>query len=795
MKIRICIYIFAAAGFFLNGCHKSKDIEEQRYTWSTDAPLTIPYRTRLQRLEKANLIRNHSFETGRTFAIDSSTTSFVVDGWQQVGRRVEWVDIHNDSLYKPDEVYSGYRAIKIVRKTAYETDEQGEGILSDFVKVIPGNYNLSLYAKLENVLPSKARLGTRMYDGVEISLLFFDRNKIPIKPDFRFPQINQVINASFKSLSFANYSTIESFGWGKITGKSDLFPFPEGDIPSDAHYVKIFIGLKGTGTMWVDSVTFNYTYRNFSVAERMQKFTDTSFYTEQVLIPTPKKVTKMESVIFFKHDLEPDRLPLILIPPGTDTVVMNAARLIQGAIQQSIERYKNYGEDSCIIRIVSACSLQQLKESKLVISLGETAIFKKYQKVLPQYEISNHPQGYFIFTTNDLSNLVMLGANGSVGLFYAALTTVQMIDRRQPFFHNARVVDYPDFTYRFYSIENILSAVAAKQQVEFAGELINYKLNGAFLVSETTVKPATTDKVYAPLSSISGNNSLFRIVHLPQYISPGDSTLTYKYPFRFIYKNRTSVTGAYDLSPYIISGFKEYPLFIILPAFHNQLLDNSDYAERPFQFGKEVKCLYSGSSFFSINTDDADIERYIALTGPKPVFMDNSMRISSPWGQFGGSNHYYPGKIRLYNIFEPFVNTEIREHYSKLDSTLFFVNQPVTSEIGIIRLATAADFLWNATTYSKDYALWKVLMSRYGVDNARELITYADKYGLMLEVLLHLEMKSPIVRNIKSAQQIMADLTSLAAKISESLGSRHKLVTELKLLNAELRNILNSLHL
>ena len=145
----------------------------------------------------------------------------------------------------PMKCIRALRAIKISRNTAYETDEQGEGILSDFIKVIPGNYNLSFYTRLENVFPLRARLGTKMYDGVEISLLFFDRNKIPIKPNFNFPQINQVINTSFKALSFANFSYIRSFGWGKVIGKSNHFPFPEGDIPSNAHYVKIFIGLKG----------------------------------------------------------------------------------------------------------------------------------------------------------------------------------------------------------------------------------------------------------------------------------------------------------------------------------------------------------------------------------------------------------------------------------------------------------------------------------------------------------------------------------------------------------------------
>jgi len=38
--------------------------------------------------------------------------------------------------------------------------------------------------------------------------------------------------------------------------------------------------------------------------------------------------------------------------------------------------------------------------------------------------------------------------------------------------------------------------------------------------------------------------------------------------------------------------------------------------------------------------------------------MDNSMLISTEWGQFAGSNGYYPGKIRLFNIFEPFIRAK-----------------------------------------------------------------------------------------------------------------------------------------
>jgi hypothetical protein len=119
------------------------------------------------------------------------------------------------------------------------------------------------------------------------------------------------------------------------------------------------------------------------------------------------------------------------------------------------------------------------------------------------------------------------------------------------------------------------------------------------------------------------------------------------------------------------------------------------------------------------------------------------------------------------------------------------INQSANSEIDIIRLATAADFLWNASNYSQEYALWKVLMSRYGVDNARTLIKYSDRYGSMLEILLRLEMKNSVARNLKSGQQTMTDLTSLVAEIDESIELQHRIVKELQQLNAELRVRLN----
>jgi hypothetical protein len=785
MNNRFLVFLFIALEFAFTGCHGKKDRDEQRYTWSSDAPLTIPYRTRIQRLEKGNLVRNPSFETGRTFNLDSSTSSFVIDYWQQIGRHVEWVV---DSVH-PDQVYSGHRAIRITRKTAYENDEQGEGVMSDFIKVIPGNYSLYLFAKIDSVLPAKARLGTRMYDNIEISLYYYDRNKIQVKADHPFPQAKQFINTSFKSLSFANYDKISSFGWGKVIGKSHSFPFPEGDIPSDAHYVRIFIGLKGSGTLWIDSVNFSFTTRNFSVAEKMQSFTDTSYRNTAVaIIPTPKKISRMESVIFYKPDLLPEQLPLIVIPENSDPLVAKAAEMIRQKLQASMDQFSGK-RTGYLVRIVHGLNIYQKDAPRLIINLGNTELQKEFGTGMPRNEIADKPQGYCIWSPGAFPELVLIGAHDPVGMYYAALTLVQMLDHHAPVFHNARIVDYPDFSNRFYTLRETDNPIELAFQKAGTQEMIRYKMNGAFVVSANGDHASNILRKFAPVCA-EAECGLFSLMGVPEFLTPESSTLTYSYPMDL---SNLQPSGAEKKCRVSTFNKREEGVdeLVMQPVFHNQLLDNSNYSEVRLHLGPHVKCIYSGSSYFSLQTDDADLNRFEMFMNPRPVFMDNSMQVDSRWGQYGGSIQYAPGKIRLFNLFEPFNNTDIKDLYPKIDTNLFLINQPALNEIDIIRLATAADFLWNMKNYSQDQALWKVLTSRYGVETARELIQYADNYALMLEIILKLEMNVQTARNFKSGQETIADLTTLVAKISDRLGPKHKLVRDLQLLNADLRNKLN----
>jgi hypothetical protein len=791
MKIPSVFYTVFFTALLGISCVKKHDIEDQRYTWSTEAPLTIPFRTRIQRFEKGNLLRNPSFETGRTFIIDSATRSFVLDGWQLIGQHVEWTDVLTDSFYHSSEAFSGYHAVKIVRNNAFETDEEGEGIMSEYIKVIPGNYSLSMYLKLDSVFPVKSRLGIKMYDAVNIRLLYYDRNKMPVSSESDFPQISQNIDISFKSLSFANYNNIMSFGWGKVLGKSHYFPFPDGDIPTDAHYVRVFIGLKGKGKMWVDSVTFSYTDLNFSVAERMNLFTDTLFRLQQAIIPTPKHYTRLESVMMKKPGMKTGQMPLIVIPPDADKLTIRAAELLKETLERSINKSDESAIENSSIRIIHTCNNEQIHESLLVFSLGNTQLYKENLKELPQNDIVQHPQGYFIHSAFTSPHLVIISANNSTGIFYGVQTAIQLIDNKKPVFHQANIIDYPDIAGRYCAISSSSIAEEINHQSKYTSELLRYKFNGAFLLTEDENNPPGGNNLLFFSSKNLPDKDLLNYITLPALKFPDDSLLVYRFPD--IGTNENPIIDIMTVPMNRISRPARDPLYIMPLSYNNQLIDNLYTCTITKPSDSHPRYVYTGSSFYSINTDNADVDRFIAITGSKPVFMDNSMLIYSPWSHYAGNDPYFPGKIRLYNIFEPYSNSSVKDLFPKMDTGMFLVNQQPDSEIAMIRLATVADFMWNANAYSKDLSLWKVLVMRYGSHIARALVTYADQYSLMLESFLNTSRSEPTTRNLKASQLIMNNLTNTLNEIETGLGSEHELVKELQKMNSQMLNSLNAL--
>jgi len=164
-------------------------------------------------------------------------------------------------VYKNDSVSDGKHAIKISRKAEGISDfnTDSEGVLSDFIEVLPGNYTFLFDIRLKDVYPSVKRLNARLGTDIDIRLKFFDKNRKELSDGMYFEYAKMELDNSFKGFSFSNFYEIEEFGWGRIIGRTLNYPFSEGDLPDGCRYVKIYLGFKGIGTMWVDNVDYRYS--------------------------------------------------------------------------------------------------------------------------------------------------------------------------------------------------------------------------------------------------------------------------------------------------------------------------------------------------------------------------------------------------------------------------------------------------------------------------------------------------------------------------------------------------------
>jgi hypothetical protein len=136
----------------LQNCVPAKKDSGEYEKWTSTDPLSVNFKTRKQKFDSQNLVYNNSFETGRVKQLDSLTSSIKVDGWSLIGRSVVWVNADGDSVLKDSGfVHSGLHSIHIRRRHAHETETTGQGVLSDYIRVIPGNYLLSLYLNLKDI--------------------------------------------------------------------------------------------------------------------------------------------------------------------------------------------------------------------------------------------------------------------------------------------------------------------------------------------------------------------------------------------------------------------------------------------------------------------------------------------------------------------------------------------------------------------------------------------------------------------------------------------------------------------
>ena len=442
-KPNIFHYIFIAFLVIPGGCRSRTHIVSLQSQWSSLDPMTIPLNIREKEYDKGNLVSNSSFEFGRYYNVDTVNLSFNLPGWKKVGEDVDWTNIQDKSGFEADEAFSGIHAIKIIRDIANETDTQGEGIISDYIKVIPGNYRLSMDIRLSHVESGLSRLGTNIYDAVNIVLYFYDRNKVMIRSQAYHPTYNHLIDNSFKGQPFSNFRYINEYGWGRLIARSGNFPFDEGNLPDETRYVRIFAGLNGTGSMWVDMVDYRYSRNNFTFLEKVKPLFDSTLEYSEFLLPKPQKATSPKDINLVKMNDDQKKLkPLILIPSNSSDYVK---RIIAGFVGDLRNKglYTKH-ENPVVTRISSSV----LESGRLIFSFGNTDLANQFSSQLPVEDILNHQQAYFIKRISTVGQVIFVGSTDNQGLFHAVNTLTQLIDINTLTYHHFDILDYPDFLNR-----------------------------------------------------------------------------------------------------------------------------------------------------------------------------------------------------------------------------------------------------------------------------------------------------------------------------------------------------------
>ncbi len=623
-----------------------------------------------------------------------------------------------------------------------------------------------------------------------------------------------------------------------MLGKSHNFNYPEGYVPDEARYVKIFFGLKGVGTMWLDNVDFRYTKSNFTALERMKYLTDTIFSKHNVIIPSPKEIEKYESIIYYESGDNYKSLPKILVPENCAIETSKAAQLLKSRLESLYKSLSGDDKNSFRIRIVSRLSAGDLNSSRLIFSVGKNILYRRFREILPVNDIKDKAQAYFIYTNSDISNLIFLAGNNPAGDFYAATTAIQLFDSKKFIFHNAKVIDFPDFENRYYNLSMQDGINEVFKNISYINKLTYYKINGVYLSGDLSVDSIKYRQITENISSQYANSDIFNfkillapqaffdyiayksdqktederisiininqdklknicntafnngasgIVYVPCYIIPSPiNPCQVKRPENYFNICNSLSGNVVTISNILENEFDGKDFGIVLPWNNNNLIDDSRgnaevLLERMISgFSEKIFYFWTGNSSYSLKSDNADLDRMKIYLKEIPVYWDNSVLTISRNMNIPEYYSHYPGKVRLYNIFEPYNDNNIEVIVENIDKEQIFFNGTVNSELDLIKFATIADFSWNTKTYDPDLSLWKILLSRYGLEAAKLLILINDEYFNLKETILNLSSQGHAPKRIKRGESIINNLNTGLKKIASIIGESHPLTGELR---------------
>ncbi len=815
LSIFFWMFLIVSSAIILNNCNNidSKKLQGS-IEWTSQDPLSIPIELRQSEFDKGNLVVNSSFEEGETLKNDSNIYNFKLKNWTVVSKsknteaNVEWVTEANNSNkkenhgYKDDEINTGKHSIKITRKLkdASETDSLGEGVLSDFIPVIPGNYEFTYNVKLNKIYGNDIRRGTKLYKAIDIQLYYFDKNKNPVSGKYRYPYFDNYLDNNFKGYTFSNFWNINDLGWAKVNARTYNYPFSEGDVPDNCRYVKIFLGLRGRGTMWVDDVEFKYSRWNFTTKERLAQYFNKEFNKAELIIPKPKEISAITKV-----KIEDYQNVIILTPSKLSSQINIAVDLLKNKLAAYNKNVKISG------------SVDNLDKS-LIFSIGNTLLFEKNKNKLPLDKIKDKEQGYIV---NKLDNIIYMYGKDDILSYYAVTTVLQLFDDKDKVYCGSDIIDYPDFLGRSY-VAGYGSGNGANRDVETEIKNIDlmsfWKLNRAYIIYSTKWNRENDEyrkgvKILANKFKETGLINMGIMLnptsHFPYEPLVADMSDSLRYSFRYgdaksldkvkkyfktgldaganfimlcqddMIPHRGDYSKIYtlwtdeddkqfknlanaqayminDVSRWLKSNYKNVRFEFCPPWYLNEFIDKSrGHAEAYFrdlmlQIPEDVVIIWTGNTVRSLEYDIADIERYRELVGKYPMLWDNTLYARGLTGLYGGYPIYYPGKARMCNLFEPYDIKVPKDFYKYNDGRMMYTNGGIDSEFyKLIKYLTVADFEWNSNEYNPDFSLFKALIYQFGREGALKLIDFNDIYYSLVSNCRYLQIEFENKNNSK----------------------------------------------
>ncbi len=721
--------------------------------------------------------------------------------------------------------------------------------------MIPGNYYFTYRIRLNDITSNKYRLGVQLYDTVVVKVLFFDEHRQPVNPQYLNPVTGTLIDNSDKSYSFSNYWRIDDFPWGMVRGRSYNYPFSEGDIPDRTRFVRLFFGLKGTGTLWLDDIDYRYSKWNFTALERFKPFFARELTLEEKIIPTPKRLQWVSDVVYYDAGIPRSMLPVVVLPENPAPAERTAAKILQKRISKVLGKFlsaENH-HDMNVRVLEKDLSLNDIFSAKLILSIGRNRIYDEVQPDLALQSIGNNQQGYIIKAEQvGNSHVVFLLGETAIGNFNAAATAVQLFENDECIYHNATVIDYPDFLGRSYVFKNWENKKELQNDLDAVERMSLYKLNKVYFGYNRKKKNwHQIDPIYR--AGLKAAGKLFReggVMSLAQMVNPYSHfamepsaeklsdqlryTWTHSSPQSFkmlqdVYRigleagADTIMLLSDDFVPHTGKNRQNYALFTLEdenhfvnlqnaqahlinklkqwidrdfpdtrfefcpPWYSNEHIDRSEgkaelyFKELTFQIPQDVAVIWTGPTIRSLSIDMADLHRYKSLIGRWPMIWDNTLYARNlETKRYGGYTTYYPGKVRMCNLFEPYDTYKPKEFQRYNHGRQMYTNGSASSEVYKIKYATVADYEWNTAAYNPELSLWKVLCRTYGPAAAQKLIRFSDTYYGIYGTCMRIEMEGAKGEYIKNGKSFLADLDNLLRDISQALPENQRLLKELK---------------